>query len=96
MTAENFLNIEVIYAYGEKEYISKVRVPEGATFEDAIKKSNILNVFKNFSLETLKFGSYGRIKKLSDILTSFDRVEIYRPITADVRSAMRSAGAIIE
>lgn len=96
MTDTNYINIDVIYATANREYINKVRIQEGSTYEDAILKSKVLDVFSELSLQTLKFGSYGKIKKLSDVLTSFDRVEIYRPITADVRSAMRSAGAILD
>ncbi len=94
--AENFIDTEVIYASADREYISRVRLPPGSTFADAIKKSRLLEVFRDFSLETLKFGSYGKMKKPEDVITSFDRVEIYRPITADVRSAVRSAGATMD
>ena len=43
----------------------------------------MLNQFPDIDLKTQKVGIFGRIAKLNKVLEDGDRVEIYRPITAD-------------
>lgn len=87
--SENNLNIEVIYAQSRRQFVTKVTLDEGSTFGDAVRKSNVLEFFPELVYENLKIGSYGKIRKLDDTLTRFDRVEIYRPVVADIRNVSR-------
>ncbi len=69
--------------------MTEVALDEGSTFGDAVRKSCVLELFPELVYDELKIGSYGKIKKLDDPLTEFDRVEIYRPVVADIRNVMR-------
>jgi putative ubiquitin-RnfH superfamily antitoxin RatB of RatAB toxin-antitoxin module len=60
-----------------------MEMPDGCTIEEAIHRSGVLNQFPDIDLKTPKVGIFGRIAKLNKVLEEGDRVEIYRPITAD-------------
>ncbi|HEX9179257.1 MAG TPA: RnfH family protein [Burkholderiales bacterium] len=67
---------------GDQAWLS-IEVPEGSTVRDAIEQSGILRLFPAIDLAAQKVGVYGKLVKLDASLRPGDRVEIYRPITAD-------------
>ncbi|MBC8945914.1 MULTISPECIES: RnfH family protein [Xenorhabdus] len=83
------INIEVIYALPERQYLRKVKLPEGATVELAIVESGILALRSDIDLAKNKIGIYSRPAKLTDTLEEGDRVEIYRPLIADPKEMRR-------
>ncbi len=83
------INVEVVYALPEKQFLLHVKVPEGASVESAIMASGILSLRTDIDLKKNKVGIYSRPVKLGDILNDGDRVEIYRPLTADPKELRR-------
>lgn len=77
------MQISVAYALPEKQVWLEIDVPDESTVMDAIQKSKILSIFPELDLENQKVGIYGKFCKLDTKLNDGDRVEIYRPITAD-------------
>ncbi|WP_455366317.1 RnfH family protein [Kaarinaea lacus] len=77
------MQISVAYALPEKQVWLEVDVPDESTVMDAIQQSKILSIFPELDLENQKVGIYGKFCKLDTKLNDGDRVEIYRPITAD-------------
>ncbi len=75
--------VGVAYAKAAQQVWTNIEVPDGATIQDAIEKSGILDKFPEIDLEQQKVGIFGKISKLDAKLNDGDRVEIYRPITAD-------------
>jgi len=75
--------IGVAYAKSNQQVWTNIDVPEGATVQDAIEQSGILNKFPEIDLEEQKVGIFGKLSKLDAQLREGDRVEIYRPIVAD-------------
>ena len=71
--------VEVAYALPEKQYLQRVTLQEGATVEEAIRASGLLELRTDIDLTKNKVGIYSRPAKLSDIVHDGDRVEIYRP-----------------
>lgn len=63
-----------------------VEVPEGSTAQQAIELSGILSRCPQLNLKKQKIGIFGKITKLTAPLDEGDRVEIYRPITADPKT----------
>ena len=76
------LSVEVVYATKAQQIIKAVQLARGATIEDAIVLSGILEKCPEVDLSSNKVGIHGMIKPLTDCLTDGDRVEIYRPVTA--------------
>lgn len=77
------MQISVAYALPEKQIWLELSVPDNATVLEAIKESKILLQFPEVNLEEQKVGIFGKFCKLDTKLKEGDRIEIYRPITAD-------------
>mgnify|MGYP005984933303 CR=1 FL=1 len=87
MSAE--IRVEVVYALPEKQYLRTVKLREGATVEEAIRSSGLLELRSDISLSQNKVGIYSRPVKLHDTVQDGDRVEIYRPLIADPKELRR-------
>ena len=78
------VTVEVVYATKDEQIITEVQLSRGATIEDGIFLSGILDKCKDINLDDNKVGLHGVIKPLTESLSDGDRIEIYRPITASV------------
>ncbi len=83
------MNIEVVYALPEKQYLQRLTLPQGSNVELAIERSGLLNLRSEIDLSKNKVGIFSRPVKLNDPLHDGDRVEIYRPLIADPRELRR-------
>ncbi|MFP4252581.1 MAG: RnfH family protein [Guyparkeria sp.] len=83
------MKVEVAYARPDVQVILEVDVPEGATVEEAIRHSGILERFPEIDPSTQKVGVFAKVAPLSQPLREWDRVEIYRPLIADPKAARR-------
>ena len=83
------VNVGVAYANAEKQVWLKVELADGCTVIDAIEESGILDLFPEIDLEQQKIGIYGKMTQPDAKLKEGDRVEIYRPITADPKTVKR-------
>lgn len=77
------LSIEVCYALANEQALIAVDLPEGATLQQALDASGILQRFPRIDLTTQKVGVFGKVKALDAVLADHDRVEIYRPLLVD-------------
>lgn len=83
------IQVEVIYALPQKQYLRKVKLEEGSTVEQAIVASGLLELRDDIDLRQNKVGIYSRPVKLGDAVQDGDRVEIYRPLIADPKELRR-------
>lgn len=83
------LVVEVAYALPEKQYLQRVTLEEGATVEEAIRASGLLELRTDIDLAKNKVGVYSRPVKLTDTVQDGDRVEIYRPLIVDPKALRR-------
>ncbi len=83
------MNVSVSYADQMQQLWLKLEVDEGTTVEEAIKQSGILQRVPTIDLELQKVGVFGKAVKLDKQLEDGERVEIYRPITADPETVER-------
>ncbi|MBB1073192.1 RnfH family protein [Rhodoferax sp. 4810] len=79
----------IIYAQSKRQMSLTVTIPEGATIQEAIEKSGILNQCPEINLDENKVGIFGKITPLTTALVEGDRVEIYRPLTVDPKTVLR-------
>lgn len=78
------VTVEVVYATKDEQIITEVQLSRGASIEDGIILSGILDKCKDINLDDNKVGIHGVIKPLTESLSDGDRIEIYRPVTASV------------
>ena len=89
----SLLRVEVAYALPGRQSLVAVEMPAGATVEEAIRRSGLLEVFPGIDLERNAVGVFGRRCRPGDALHDGDRVEIYRPLQADPREVRRKLAA---
>ncbi len=82
-------HVEVACATPARQALVRVVAAPGCTVRQAIERSGILREFPEISLERCKVGVFGRLRDLDDPVEAGDRVEIYRPLTADPKQARR-------
>ncbi|MBT0963749.1 RnfH family protein [Denitromonas iodatirespirans] len=84
------ISVEVVYALRERQEVVPVKVPDGATAQDAIHASGLLEKHPEIDLDGAnKIGIYAKLAPLSTVLRERDRVEIYRPLIADPKEVRR-------
>ena len=81
--------VEVVYALPAEQALVRVQLPLGATVEQAIRQSGLLERYAEISLATAPVGVFGKSVTLDAVLRAGDRVEIYRPLTVDPKEARR-------
>jgi len=77
------INIEVVYGLPHKQVLLSLTVPKGTNMLDSIKLSGIVKHFPEIIPEQAVIGIFSKPCKLDDIIQQGDRIEIYRPLTAD-------------
>ena len=92
MAESGEIAIEVAYALPERQRILALKVPAGTKMLDAAERSGIARLFEGLDLARAKMGIFG--KAVADprthVLVDGDRVEIYRPLTADPKEARKA------
>jgi len=78
------LTIEVVYATKSVQVINEVQIVRGASIEDSIIMSGMLDKCPDINLSINKVGIYGAVKPLSEPVSDGDRIEIYRPVTTRI------------
>jgi putative ubiquitin-RnfH superfamily antitoxin RatB of RatAB toxin-antitoxin module len=94
MNEPDKIRVEVAYALPTEQVIIELYVDDGATIEEAVQLSGILEHYPDIDLEKLnKVGIFGKLAKLDKTLNEGDRVEIYRPLIADPKEVRRKRAA---
>lgn len=83
------ITVEVVYALPAQQPLLHVHLAEGATVEDAIRASGVLEAFPDIDLAKNKVGIFSKLVKLDETVRDRDRVEIYRPLIADPKEVRR-------
>ena len=86
---DELIQVEVAYARLDKQWLIAVDVEVGATAQDAIHRSGVLTHFPEINLDINKVGIFGKLGQLNTPLRAGDRVEIYRPLSADPKEMRR-------
>jgi putative ubiquitin-RnfH superfamily antitoxin RatB of RatAB toxin-antitoxin module len=83
------IHVEVAYALRDRQSLNTVEMEDGGTVREAILRSGVLAAFPGIDLERAKVGIFGRLVSLGTPVRDGDRVEIYRPLTAEPKQARR-------
>jgi putative ubiquitin-RnfH superfamily antitoxin RatB of RatAB toxin-antitoxin module len=85
------MQIGIAYSESAQQLWLRIEVAEEATVQAAIEQSGILKKFPHIDLAAYKVGIFGKMAELDAALKPGDRIEIYRPITADPATVPRRA-----
>jgi putative ubiquitin-RnfH superfamily antitoxin RatB of RatAB toxin-antitoxin module len=81
--------VEVVYAMPQAQTVIELTLEEGATVEDALRASGILERHPQLDPVSCRLGIWGRAASRSQVLRHRDRVEIHRALLADPKQARR-------
>ena len=87
------ITVEVAYALADRQFLRPVTLPVGATVETAIRASGLLAEFPALTLVNQPVGVFSRPCALTDPVMDGDRVELYRPLSADPKQVRRRLAA---
>lgn len=90
---EGKIRVEVAYAKLHEQALLELYVDAGATVEEAVQRSGILERFPEIDLSQNKLGIFGKATQLDARLDEGDRVEIYRPLIADPKEQRKKRAA---
>lgn len=93
LALQPLLEVEVAYAEPEQQWVVPLTLPEGATVADALAEVVALEPFSKLELDQLAVGVFGEVVAPSQVLQAFDRVEVYRPLHQDPKTARRLRAA---
>lgn len=77
------IDIEVVYGIPHKQVLLTLKVPANTTIENCIKLSGIVKHFPEIVPSEAVVGIFSKPDKLENTVKQGDRIEIYRPLTAD-------------
>lgn len=83
------IQVEVIYLSEQAMFQKNLELSEGATIEDAIQVSGLLESFTELVDRELVVGVYGKKLPMTQRVSNGDRVEVYRPLLIDPKEARR-------
>ncbi|WP_374338004.1 RnfH family protein [Methyloversatilis sp.] len=87
------IRVQVAYALLERQDIVTVELVAGATAQQAIEASGLLQKYPDIDLAKNKLGIFSRLVKADQALRDRDRVEIYRALIADPKEVRRQRAA---
>lgn len=93
MTGEKTWRVEVACATPAQQFLVEVAVAPGASVEQVIRESGVLERFPEIDLNRQRVGIFGELAALNDAVHDGDRVEIYRPLRADPKEVRRRRAA---
>lgn len=93
MGVDRQIQIEVVYASPERQYLVTLKLPAGSKANVAIAESGFLKKFPEIDLRRQKIGIYGRIVTADHVLEDGQRLEIYRQLIRDPKQARRERAA---
>lgn len=82
------IDVEVAYAEPSRQFLRRITLGAGATIADAIAASGLESEL-GVDASALATGIWSKPKPRDTPLADGDRVELYRPLTADPKEARR-------
>ena len=83
------ISVEVAYGLPDEQFLVAIELPVESTVETAIRASGVLEKYPEIDLARNRTGIFSRLAKPATVLKAGDRVEIYRPLTADPKEVRR-------
>jgi putative ubiquitin-RnfH superfamily antitoxin RatB of RatAB toxin-antitoxin module len=83
------VQVQIVCALPDSTLSLEVGLADGATVASALDFAARQPVFSGLDLHAASVGIFGRIVSREQLLRSGDRLEIYRPLAADPKTARR-------
>ncbi len=87
------MQVEVIYASPDRQLVHRTEVSEGVTAGQVLDEACATTAFAGVNWRDHAIGIFGQVCEPDRPLAPGDRVEIYRPLLADAKTARRRRAA---
>jgi putative ubiquitin-RnfH superfamily antitoxin RatB of RatAB toxin-antitoxin module len=84
------LRIEIAYAEPQRAVVKSLNLPAGACVADALRLAELDADFGAVDFANSAIGIFGKLSRRDQLLRQGDRIEIYRPLSADPKEARRA------
>jgi putative ubiquitin-RnfH superfamily antitoxin RatB of RatAB toxin-antitoxin module len=88
--SDSAIDIELVYAEPNRAVVKIFQLIPPATIQDVLRLAAADADFTGIDVGSCAVGVFGRLATLDQALANRDRVEIYRPLAADPKSARRA------
>ncbi len=88
MKAER-IAIEVAAATPDRQVVIPLTVPDGTTVAQAVALADLPGRLPGLEIDEERLGVFGKRRRPDEVVKAGDRVEVYRPLTADPREVRR-------
>lgn len=88
MAAER-IAVEVAAAMPERQLVIPLVVPAGTTLAEAVAMADLPKRLPGLEVDVDRLGIFGKRRGPETVLQEGDRVEVYRPLTADPKEVRR-------
>ena len=93
MADRGLIEVEVAYAEPDEQTVVTLKVPEGISAMEAVRRSGLLERFPGIDMRKNSLGVFGVPVSPCAPLAAGDRVEVYRPLQVDPKEARRLRAA---
>ena len=83
------MQVEVIFAESDRQLVHRTEVAAGAMVSQVLDEACATTAFAGVSWREHSVGIFGRVVQPEQVLKEGDRIEIYRPLQADAKTARR-------
>lgn len=87
------MNIEIVLAFQDRQYLVNLSMPAGSTIRQAVvasfERGLLATDNSQINPATVPLGVYGELEDDGFVLSDGDRVEIYRPLLQDPKEWRR-------
>lgn len=90
MEAAERITVEVVYALPGEQRVFSAHIAAGSSVAAALRASGILERYPEIDLVHAKIGVFGRRVTRDTVVRTGDRIEIYRPLIAEPKTARRT------
>lgn len=84
------LLVDLVYALADEQYVLQLQLSEGSSIGEALEVAKRDPLFARFPLQDLTTGIWGEVKPVGYLLSSGDRLELYRPLRIEPMQARRN------
>ncbi|MFK8029411.1 MAG: RnfH family protein [Gammaproteobacteria bacterium] len=91
--ADSPVRCEVAFATPQRQLLLTLSVPSGTTALGVVGLSSLATEFPDYSFEAPLLGVFAQRVEHDYVVKEGDRVEVYRPLTADPKEVRRQLAA---
>ncbi|WP_442112137.1 RnfH family protein [Pseudomonas sp. NUPR-001] len=93
--AEALVQVEVVYATAEQQWLLTLEVAPGTTLREAVRMSGIAEQVAGLDIEACPLGIFGKVvaESAQQVVAEGDRIELYRPLLVDPKEIRKQRAA---